>query len=424
MEGELIKTMGRCMRKVNEELLSRMKEYVSDEDRFRDKGLTHKVFLSENVYQVLEKLEIFQSSDFKDERLSLLKYDGVYYVATKSCDSSDEVFSSGNEVALDLENNRNTQSYYKEGSGDHELNDGDILIAINYLLFLKGFLDIELKSLEMIENYFGWEQPRYFYPNEVIKYFTPCRIYVWPNDSELILKEDLERWDVQLSIFERESQLKLEDKENYLQETLAFLSVESSRSVVEIVRDAIFMDNPKSVYLQFFRALEYLFILRRGIAISNKYSKLDRDELIKHYSKDGFWEREDESVKQLIFHYCSEAVKQDYINYLCSINYINLEELKTNTYFLYLKESGKTKEAEEFIFQKEEAKLAEYIWQSRNNIAHYRYGQSEIKGEHSLRNSIKCLVKMITSIYENLDDVINEIHKNTNAWHEVRLSMN
>ena len=139
--------------------------------------------------------------------------------------------------------------------------------------------------------------------------------------------EDLERWSVQLDILERKEKLRLAEKEDYLQEAFDFLNVDSSRSVVEIIKEAVLMDNPKSIYLQFFRTLEYLFILRRGIDIAEKYNQLNRDELIKHYSNDGFWEREDESVKKLISKYASQSTKHEYIQYLCSIGYINFEEL-------------------------------------------------------------------------------------------------
>lgn len=425
--------MGRNMRNVNIQILQRLKEYVAEEDRFRIRNnIPHRIFFSENVYKIVEKIEVVQLEDFTKTNIVILKFEDTFYVATKSCDHSSALFSGYDEIVLDVENKVNKPSYYNleyasESEEDEEdrvvRNHGDLFIAISFVLFLKGFLSITLKSMQIVTAFFDWSESKEYPPSEILPHFTKCRIYKMGEDIESIFVEDLERWSVQLDILERKEKLQLDENEDYFQEAFEFLKVDSSRSVVEIVREAILMDNAKSIYLQFFRALEYLFILRRGIDIAGKYNQLNRDELIKHYSKDGFWEREDESVKKLIWNYASKSTKNEYIQYLCSIGYINFEEINGSDYLTYLRSNGRIAVAEEKVIQVQEKRLAEYVYECRNIIAHYKYGQPEIKGEKSLKQSIKCLVKMITSIYQNMNTVIEEIHINTNSWQVTEFSM-
>ena len=425
--------MGRNIRNVNLQILNRLKEYVDEEDRFRIRSdISHRFFFSENVYKIVEKIEVAQMEDFTKTNIVCLKYEDTFYIATKRCDCSSVLFSGSDEIGLDVDNRVNKLSYYNlkdtsESEEDEEdravRNHGDLFIAINFILFLKGFLSITLKSMEIVTAFFDWSETKEYPPSEILPYFTKCRIYKMSEDMRSMFWEDLERWSVQLDILERKEKLRLAEKEDYLQEAFDFLNVDSSRSVVEIIKEAVLMDNPKSIYLQFFRTLEYLFILRRGIDISEKYNQLNRDELIKHYSNDGFWEREDESVKKLISKYASQSTKNEYIQYLCSIGYINFEEMNANDYLTYLRLNGHTTVANEKIIQTEEKKLAEYVYECRNIIAHYKYGQPEMKGENSLKQSIKYLVKMITSIYQNMNSVIEEIHINTNSWKVIEFSM-
>lgn len=421
------------MRNVNTQILQRLEEYVAEEDRFRIRNnIPHRFFFSENVYKIVEKIEVVQVDNFEKTNIVILKYEDMFYVATKSYDYSLALFSGDDEIVLDVDNKVNKLSYYNlkdigESEEDEEdrvvRNHGDLFIAISFVLFLKGFLSITLKSMQIVTAFFDWSESKEYPPSEILPHFTKCRIYKIGEDIGSIFFEDLERWSVQLDILERKEKLQLDEKEDYLQEAFEFLKVDSSRSVVEIIREAVLTDNPKSIYLQFFRTLEYLFILRRGIDIAGKYNQLNRDELIKHYSKDGFWEREDESVKRLISNYASQSTKNEYIQYLCSIGYINFEEMNGSDYLTYLRSNGRTVIAEEKVMQTQEKKLAEYVYECRNIIAHYKYGQPEIKGENSLKQSIKCLVKMITSIYQNMNTVIEEIHINTNSWQVIKLSM-
>lgn len=421
------------MRNVNTQILQLLEECIAEEDRFRIRNnIPHRFFFSENVYKIVEKIEVLQVDDFTNTNIIILKFEDTFYVATKSCDYSSTLFSAGDEITLDMDNKVNKLSYYNLKDTDETEEDeedrivrihGDLFIAINYVLFIKGFLNITLKSMEIVTAFFDWSESKEFPPSEILPYFTKCRIYKMGEDIETIFFEDLERWSVQLDILERKGKIQLDEDEDYLQEAFELLKQDSSRSVVEIVREAVRMENSKSIYLQFFRTLEYLFILRRGIDIAEKYNQLNRDELIKHYSKDGFWEREDQSVKSLISNYASQSTKNEYIQYLCSIGYINLEEINGDDYLTYLRSKGRTSIAEENIRQKQEKRLAEYVYESRNIIAHYKYGQPEIKGENSLKQSIKCLVKMITSIYQNMNTVIEEIHINTNSWKALEFSM-
>ena len=71
--------MGRNIRNVNLQILNRLKEYVDEEDRFRIRSdISHRFFFSENVYKIVEKIEVAQLEDFTKTNIVCLKYEDTF----------------------------------------------------------------------------------------------------------------------------------------------------------------------------------------------------------------------------------------------------------------------------------------------------------------------------------------------------------
>nr|MCR4618408.1 hypothetical protein [Lachnospiraceae bacterium] len=63
--------------------------------------------------------------------------------------------------------------------------------------------------------------------------------------------------------------------------------------------------------------------------------------------------------------------------------------------------------------------LAKYIYEQRCKIAHYRYMHEPIKDSVTLKASSLCLLKLVKSIFEELDSSIITINEDNEVWKEM-----
>lgn len=70
---------------------------------------------------------------------------------------------------------------------------------------------------------------------------------------------------------------------------------------------------------------------------------------------------------------------------------------------------------------KNENKVAEYIYNSRCKIAHYKYGQIKLDDEDTLYESTIILCKMVKEVYQKIDEKIVELNEGLKSWEELSI---
>lgn len=106
------------------------------------------------------------------------------------------------------------------------------------------------------------------------------------------------------------------------------------------------------------------------------------------------------SIKDLISLYCSKDIIDEYSDYLAK-----------NTSIRFNNKENKT------------IKVAEYIYNTRCKIAHYKYGQVKLSDGETLFKCNIILCKMVREVYQKIDESIVKLNENLQSWDELIIKM-
>lgn len=107
---------------------------------------------------------------------------------------------------------------------------------------------------------------------------------------------------------------------------------------------------------------------------------------------------ENSNMQAIITEYCSNEIVNEYYSYM--MQNLMLQECD--------KENIKDK-------------VANYIYETRCKIAHYKYGQEKVKDKQTLGESIIILSKVVKNIYDQLDEKLVEINEKLEVWNKIIL---
>lgn len=105
---------------------------------------------------------------------------------------------------------------------------------------------------------------------------------------------------------------------------------------------------------------------------------------------------ENSNMQAIISEYCSGDVVDEYYTYM-------LNNLK-------LQDGNKENHAD---------KVANYIYETRCKIAHFKYGQEKIRDRRTLSKSNIILSRMVKNIYQKLDEKLVDINKKIGVWKSI-----
>lgn len=369
--------MSRNMKDTANDIFDALINYVemSEEnvDRIKqvERWLEFPKALDESIFQFVTKTKDEIIDVFNEKFIRISDDNNIYIVATENYDS---VFR---EIGLrEVENVAITY-----GCG--------IVAIVNEIISVKR----ELSSLEIIDYCLGIEEecnkPVKFRVEEIFELFEAYCVYEIDNGVfQLNYQEDFYRIQA------------LHEMEHYVgilnSDTIGILSelvqIPSSRSIVESVIVALKSKVLAHSYLEIYQCLEYLFIVRRAVVQSDKYS-FDLKTFVDYLIKENIRVPERQDITDIIRDNISD------------------EELSI---FLGIEEDD-TLERKSKV-----DKVAEIIYRVRCNIAHLKYGQETISEMADMQKMIEKISKIVLLVYSKRDEEITNLCTSTGAWRKLR----
>ena len=334
----------------NEYTVKEQEHYLTFEDKYDD-----------DIFQFVTKSKILieKVENFGD--VTLINNGGKVYIVVP-------VFERYEEIA--------------ENIGMQVISDPVICIGSGVIGFSEESIPVKetVTSWQLIDGCFGlepeegkevveitYEQLRDFFYEFLI--LTPIS-----GETELKYKEDIYRLCGQILI--NCIQGELYDSLNQL------LFMKSSRGIATTIIDMLKSTMVSHGFLKLYHCLEYLFVVDKSLQIVDKYS-ISNEVAVKLVV--------DEKIKDREYLIGSELIKQYASKEFVSSFYKDILQ----------------KNDEEIELEKQVEKISEYIYRTRCGIAHFKYLQDNIPSNEMLQNVIVGFSKIITSIYEKLDNRID-----------------
>lgn len=339
------------------------REFTANPDKF--------IFVTKNEFNVIANAKIKTISMGNQSIMAIIDYQGRRYIGIPESEYCEEFFSDSEDIS------------------DDEESLPDIINGIGILLFLSKVIDLRSNMTEMkiFDEILGIEESDSITCSEFIEKVEEYRVCaVGSKLFDIIYNEDAKRLLCAL-VCKKNNQ---DDLYNYIYE---FMMLESSRSVVDILYSVTELNNEELIYLQIYRALEYLFIIIRAKDYSDGYD-IPVDKTVDLIINENIRFSEQSSV-QLLVEKSSTTSKTDYCDYLATIG---------------IDASDKDKQVEV---------ISRYIYEQRCKIAHYKYKHEPLKDLATLHQSSVCLLKLIISLFQHMSNTIITINKDNNLWEEL-----
>lgn len=362
--------MSRNVRNEEKNVIFHLKNLLSEDNANNISNCKKKIFFSEETYKVIEKADIRKTKKLLNSSIVLVRYDAEEYICILDDIYLDGVFDAKYEVV------------------EKDICNGIGILLLNNDIICKKS---NITELEIIDRFLGWDEEKEFFCEEILEVYNAFRIFKSCHIGiQIKYEEDLNRLFCWILC---KSKVLNYDKE-LCENIYNLLELESSRSVTEMIVNIFQTENEKMIFHQLYRCLEYLYIIQRALGLATKYS-MDLNKVLTMLSDEKMRYAEYASIKELLIEYCDNTIIQDYFSYLvtnCGIG-----------------ESDNNKNE----------KIAEYIYDTRCKIAHFKYGQDKIKDELTLKESNNLLSRLVVTVFQSLDDKIKKINIDFRVWNEL-----
>lgn len=365
--------MSRNVHKEEKKLLHILEQNVPEERIAQISKVKRKIFLSEVTYSVIERAQFFISDTINEFCLVLMEYEQKIYICMR-----EKLFTEG---ALQIED---------------EMQDDEVLFGIGILLANNDVIHIKttVSEYQIYDEFFAFDEEVEYKCGEILNIFDSYIVYeIFEEDFILKYREDVNRLLCALLI--KSSFFK--HGKDFADIAFDIFILESSRCIVPMFDTILQTQKSDIVFLQLYRCFEYLYIIQRAWDISEKYD-IEIKNALEMLNNENIRYPEASSIKTLISSYCSKDIIDEYCNYLEAYTVVSID-----------KDGNKVK------------KVAEYIYNSRCKIAHYKYGQIKLDDEDTLYESNIILCKMVKEVYQKIDENIVELNEKLKSWEELSI---
>ncbi len=365
--------MSRNVHKEEQRLLHILEQNVPEERIAHIAKVQRKIFLSEVTYSVIERAQFIISDTINEFCVVLLEYEQKNYICMREI-----LFTEG---ALQI---------------DNEIEDKEVLFGIGILLANYDVIHKKttVSGYQIYDEFFAFDEEKVYECEEILSIFDSYLVYeIFEEDFVLKYREDVNRLLCALLI--KSSFFK--HGKNFAAIAFDLFILESSRCIVPMFDIILQTQKSDIVFLQLYRCFEYLYIIQRAWDIGEKYD-IEIKNALDMLNNENIRYPEASSIKNLVSLYCSKDIIDEYCNYL-----------EINTAIRIDKNENK------------ENKVAEYIYNSRCKIAHYKYGQIKLDDEDTLCESTIILCKMVKEVYQKIDEKIVELNESLKSWEELSI---
>lgn len=365
--------MSRNVHKEEKKLLHILEQNVPEERIAQISKVKRKIFLSEVTYSVIERAQFFISDTINEFCLVLMEYEQKNYICMR-----EKLFTEG---ALQIED---------------EMQDDEVLFGIGILLANNDVIHIKttVSEYQIYDEFFAFDEEVEYKCGEILNIFDSYIVYeIFEEDFILKYREDVNRLLCALLI--KSSFFK--HGKDFADIAFDIFVLESSICIVPMFDTILQTQKSDIVFLQLYRCFEYLYIIQRAWDISEKYD-IEIKNALEMLNNENIRYPEASSIKNLISSYCSKDIIDEYCNYLEAYTVVSID-----------KDGNKVK------------KVAEYIYNSRCKIAHYKYGQIKLDDEDTLYESNIILCKMVKEVYQKIDENIVELNEKLKSWEELSI---
>lgn len=363
--------MSRTVREQEQKVFNILQSYVPQEMTIRITNVKRNLFFTRLTYDVIEKADFYCSNAILGYRIALIRYKSNNYIYL-----SESLFERG---VLNFE---------------YEVDDKELLYGIGVLLFNEGILKPkpQFEGFPIYDIFFGHKEDKQYKCSDIFEIVDNYLVFEI-TDEDFLIKyyEDLDRILYMLSF-----KSKLEESE-LSSNMFELLKLESSRCILAMVENILQTQNEDLIFLQLYRCIEYLYIIHKALDYSKKY-ELQLENVLKMINVEKIRFSENSNMQAIITEYCSDEIINEYYTYM--MKNLMLQECD--------KENLKDK-------------VANYIYETRCKIAHYKYGQEKVKDKQTLGESIIILSKVVKNIYDQLDDKLVEINEKLEVWNKIIL---
>lgn len=363
--------MSRTVRDQEKKVFDTLQNYIPQETVGRINNVKRSLFFSQLTYAVIERANLYYSNTIFEYRIALIRYENNNYIC----------------IHEDL---------FKRGvlSFEYEVDNKELLYGIGVLLFNEGILKpkSQFKGFPIYDIFFGHIEDKEYKCGDIFEVVEDFLVFeITEEDFIVKYSEDLDRilYMLCFSSLLKESELSFNMFE--------LLELESSRCILSMIENILQTQNEDLIFLQLYRCIEYLFIIHKALAYSDKY-ELQLENVLKMLNTEKIRFPENSNIQAIVSEYCSDVIVNEYYTYIMRS--------------LMLQESDK-------VTLKD--KVANYIYETRCKIAHFKYGQEKIKDKETLGESNIILSKVVKNIYQQLDDKLVEINEKMEVWHKIIL---
>lgn len=360
--------MSRKVREQEKKVFETLRQYIPQEMGNKVTNAKRNIFFSELTYDVIEKASLHYSNRISGYRIALICYNDVNYICMH-----ESLFEKG-ILSFESENDKD-----------------DLKYGIGILLFNEGILDVKshFTEFQIYDIFFGHIEDKEYECSDIFEVIDDYLVFEI-TDEDFIIKylEDLDRI---LYMFCLES---LMEKNELRINLFEVLKLESSRCILPMIENILQTQNEDLTFLQLYRCIEYLYVIDKAINFSKKY-ELQLEKVLKMLNIEKIRFPENSNMQTIISEYCSDIV-DEYYSYM-------LDNLT-------LQDGDKDNKKD---------KVANYIYETRCKIAHFKYGQESIKDRQTLDKSNVILSKMVRIIYQQLDDKLVDVNEKMNIWQRI-----
>ncbi|MCI8634889.1 MAG: hypothetical protein HFJ05_04730 [Eubacterium sp.] len=362
--------MSRKVREEEKNILHILEERIPEERVTQAVQMKRRIHFSEETYEVIEKSNIFISDEINGTCIALIRYGGTVHICMKT-----DLFTAGILKA------------------ESEIENKDLLYGIGVLLANRKIVKIkaQISGYQIYDTLFAFEN-YIFSCRDVFGMFEEYLVFeLTEEDFSIEYHEDLNRILCMLLINQRSDVY----GSKFCQDIFELLTLESSRSIIAMFGAILQTTNADLIFLQLYRCIEYLFIIQKALYLSREYG-IVIERILELLNFENIRFPEASSIRSILSVYCSETIINQYYDYL--LKNMNKQQCK---------EGNKAE------------KVADYIYETRCKIAHFKYGQEKLKDNDTLNESNGILCEVVKNIFQTLDAEIVEINEKLQTWNGI-----
>lgn len=346
--------------------------YIAEEDKGRISSQERRIYLSRDEYDIFEHSKVSVACG-KNCKAALIDYRSRKFFVVFN-DSIDEVNENFDFV-----------------------DDKKIVNGIGISLIYEQSLELkdELSSISLINSFFGLETDTGskidILPEVVIDFYQLYCVFEIKGDeeTEFIYKEDILRNGLCLKV-KNQNRFLNEEIKNSIEN---LLTLRSSRGILSAIENICDLNSYRHIFLELYRCLEYLYIVVKILDWNEKYG-ISEDKIVELIFKEELRFIERKSIKNVIE----------------KLNDAVLDKHLANGFGQMEREMDRGKKCE---------KISEYIYQTRCDIAHFKYMQKDLLNEQEFIEKAVFLVGVLYDIFESLDDSIRGLGEKTDIWNNI-----